>query len=92
MHVLEEKLAHVKNNPLREFKWQSNEFKQEINKITAPSFDGKQLWTTYNKQFEAAASAVSWNETGSVTNLILALRGEIFFIRTPVCGDFIALK
>ena len=41
-----------------------------------PLFDGKTSWSTYLKQFEAAANANNWSLREKATSLTLSLRGD----------------
>ncbi|KAJ3644372.1 hypothetical protein Zmor_027037 [Zophobas morio] len=44
-------------------------------RVQPPIFDGQTSWTTYKKQFEAAALSNSWNDQQKATALVVALRG-----------------
>ncbi len=45
-------------------------------KFKPPTFDGTVSWSTYFRQFEAAASASGWNDDQKATSLITLLRGD----------------
>ncbi|GLV37954.1 hypothetical protein CBL_06344 [Carabus blaptoides fortunei] len=45
-------------------------------KLKAPTFDGKTPWSTYFKQFDAAAMVNGWTDEEKAITLIISLRGE----------------
>ena len=79
LQLMENKIYQMKQSTSPDVRRQSSKHKEDSSyssKIKAPSFDGKQSWTTYHKQFEAAATAGGWTDEEKATALILALRGE----------------
>ncbi|XP_050308050.1 trichohyalin-like [Anthonomus grandis grandis] len=49
---------------------------QTMMKVKPPKFDGKEAWSTYLNQFEAAARGNRWDNEEKAINLKLSLRGE----------------
>lgn len=45
-------------------------------RMKPPTFDGTSPWSTYHRQFEAAATANRWGKDEKATALVLALRGD----------------
>ncbi|KAJ3662705.1 hypothetical protein Zmor_007040 [Zophobas morio] len=43
--------------------------------IQPPTYDGQTPWSSYKKQFEAAATTNLWEEEQKATALVIALRG-----------------
>lgn len=56
-------------------------------KVKPPTFDGKVPWSTYYKQFEAAATANGWTDKQKTVSLVVALRGDALNILQTVPGN-----
>ena len=56
-------------------------------KVKPPTYDGKTSWSTYLKQFEAAAAANGWSPADKAVALIVALRGEAMNVLQTLSGD-----
>lgn len=71
MKELEEKLALMEN--------QGPQHSGVINnntKVMPPIFDGQTSWSTYKRQFDAAAVTNRWSSAEKATNLVVLLRGQ----------------
>lgn len=53
----------------------SNTLASNIHRIKLPNYDGQSPWTTYKRQFDAAAEVNGWTDEEKATALVLALRG-----------------
>jgi Zinc knuckle len=64
-------------------------------RMKPPTFDGETPWSTYLKQFEAAASVNQWGDREKAIALIIALRGDalnvLMAIAEPQQQDYQAL-
>ena len=55
--------------------------------IQPPTHDGQTPWSSYKKQFEAAATANLWEEEQKATALIIAMRGAALEILQTVSEE-----